>query len=126
MTTGIFQTGMMFSCRSGCWSTSGWRITGIWDKSSMVLSETPGADCFISLGATGQRPSVPGSGNASSPALTLPPLREMLDLLEPWNFSVLDVENLRLHYERTLEHWLTRFEASVDRVTEMFGPEFVR
>jgi cyclopropane-fatty-acyl-phospholipid synthase len=60
------------------------------------------------------------------PGAYTPALREMLDLLEPWNFSVLDVENLRLHYERTLEHWLTRFEASVDRVTEMFGPEFVR
>jgi len=60
------------------------------------------------------------------PGAYTPALREMLDLLEPWNFSVLDVENLRLHYERTLEHWLARFEASVDRVTKMFGPEFVR
>ena len=60
------------------------------------------------------------------PGAYTPALREMLDLLEPWNFSVLDVENLRLHYERTLEHWLTRFEASVDQVTKMFGPEFVR
>jgi cyclopropane-fatty-acyl-phospholipid synthase len=60
------------------------------------------------------------------PGAYIPALREMLDLLEPWNFSVLDVENLRLHYERTLQHWLTRFEASVDQVTMMFGPEFVR
>jgi cyclopropane-fatty-acyl-phospholipid synthase len=60
------------------------------------------------------------------PGAYTPALREMLDLLEPWNFSVLDVENLRWHYERTLEHWLARFEASVDQVTRMFGPEFVR
>ena len=60
------------------------------------------------------------------PGAYTPALREMMDLLEPWDFSVLDVENLRLHYERTLEHWLTRFEASIDQVTKMFGPEFVR
>jgi cyclopropane-fatty-acyl-phospholipid synthase len=60
------------------------------------------------------------------PGAHIPALREMLDLLEPWDFSVLDLENLRLHYERTLEHWLARFEASVDQVTKRFGPEFVR
>jgi cyclopropane-fatty-acyl-phospholipid synthase len=60
------------------------------------------------------------------PGAHIPALREMLDVLEPWNFSVLDVENLRLHYEKTLEHWLTGFEASIDQVTEMYGPEFVR
>ena len=60
------------------------------------------------------------------PGAYIPVLREMLDLLEPWNFSALDVENLRSHYEKTLEHWLTRFEASTDQVTKMFGPEFVR
>jgi cyclopropane-fatty-acyl-phospholipid synthase len=60
------------------------------------------------------------------PGAHIPALREMLHLLEPWHFSVLDVENLRLHYEKTLEHWLTRFETSIDHITEMFGPEFVR
>ncbi len=60
------------------------------------------------------------------PGAYTPALREMLDILEPWNFSVLDVENLRLHYEKTLHHWLTRFETSTDQITKMFGPEFVR
>lgn len=60
------------------------------------------------------------------PGAYTPALREMTDLLEPWNFSVLDVENLRLHYARTLEHWLSRFEAATPQVTKMFGPEFVR
>jgi cyclopropane-fatty-acyl-phospholipid synthase len=36
------------------------------------------------------------------------------------------VENLRLHYARTLEHWLERFEDSVDLVSTMFDQEFVR
>ena len=60
------------------------------------------------------------------PGAYTPALREMTDLLEPWDFSVLDVENLRLHYARTLEHWLSRFEAATPQITRMFGPEFVR
>jgi len=39
---------------------------------------------------------------------------------------VLDVENIRLHYAKTLEHWLARFENNVEQVREMFDEEFVR
>ena len=55
-----------------------------------------------------------------------PTLREMSDLFEPSGFSILDVENLRLHYAQTLRHWLERFEASAGRVAEMFDERFVR
>jgi cyclopropane-fatty-acyl-phospholipid synthase len=55
-----------------------------------------------------------------------PTLREMMAIFEPWEFTVLDVENLRLHYAKTCEHWLTRFENNRDRVTEMFDACFVR
>ena len=56
----------------------------------------------------------------------IPTLREMTDIVEPYNFSVLDLENLRLHYAKTLEHWLQRFEDSVDRIRKMFDDRFVR
>ena len=56
----------------------------------------------------------------------MPALREMMAVLEPWNLSVLDVENLRLHYAKTLEHWLKRFERVADRVEQMFDRRFVR
>ena len=55
-----------------------------------------------------------------------PTLREMMEVLEPWGFSVLDVENLRLHYAKTLQEWLRRYEASADRVRSMFGEPFLR
>ncbi len=55
-----------------------------------------------------------------------PTLRQAMDVFEDSDFSILDIENLRLHYARTLEHWLDRFEKSRDKVTEMFGPEFAR
>jgi len=55
-----------------------------------------------------------------------PSLREMMAILEPYNFSVLDVENLRLHYARTLEEWLARFDRALDKVRERYDERFVR
>lgn len=55
-----------------------------------------------------------------------PTLREMMTILEPYTFSVLDVENLRLHYAQTLRHWLARYERATDRVLAMFDDRFVR
>ncbi len=55
-----------------------------------------------------------------------PTLREMMDIFEPWGFSVLDMENLRLHYAKTLEHWLARFDAQQDLVRDRFDDDFVR
>jgi cyclopropane-fatty-acyl-phospholipid synthase len=55
-----------------------------------------------------------------------PTLHEMMAIFEPHQFSVLDVENLRLHYAKTLEHWLWRFEKATDRVGAMFDENFVR
>src|SRR5438552_2268570 len=47
-------------------------------------------------------------------------------VLEPWDMSVVDVENLRLHYAATLEHWRQRFGAATDEVARMFDDTFVR
>ncbi len=55
-----------------------------------------------------------------------PTLREMMDMFEPNKLSVLDVENIRLHYAKTLEAWLERFEENVEAVRAMFDEPFVR
>jgi cyclopropane-fatty-acyl-phospholipid synthase len=55
-----------------------------------------------------------------------PSLAEMMKIFEPWDLSVLDVENLRLHYAKTLRHWLERYEAASERVKSMFDEKFVR
>jgi cyclopropane-fatty-acyl-phospholipid synthase len=55
-----------------------------------------------------------------------PTLREMMDLFEPNGLSVLDVENLRLHYAKTLEDWLERYEENVEAVRGLFDETFVR
>jgi cyclopropane-fatty-acyl-phospholipid synthase len=55
-----------------------------------------------------------------------PSLSQMMDVFESRDFSVLDVENLRLHYAVTLKNWLERFEEHAAEVEEQFGREFVR
>jgi len=55
-----------------------------------------------------------------------PTLGEMSAIFEPQRFSIQDVENLRLHYAKTLEHWLARFEQHAEEIEAMFDPAFVR
>ena len=55
-----------------------------------------------------------------------PSLSQMMAIFEPCGFSVLDVENLRLHYAKTLEHWLNRFGAASGTVAGMFDASVVR
>jgi cyclopropane-fatty-acyl-phospholipid synthase len=46
--------------------------------------------------------------------------------LAPAGMSIIDVENLRLHYARTLAHWAERFALAKERVRQMYGDEFQR
>ena len=47
-------------------------------------------------------------------------------ILAPAGMSIVDVENLRLHYARTLAHWRERFAAAADDVRTAYGDEFQR
>lgn len=55
-----------------------------------------------------------------------PTLRLVMDVLEPHAYSVLDIENLRLHYARTLEHWLDSFNRSYEQIAQQYGTRFAR
>ncbi len=60
------------------------------------------------------------------PGAYTPTLREAMDVLEPHSYYVLDVEDLRVHYARTIEHWLDRFERAYDRIAAEHGTNFAR
>lgn len=60
------------------------------------------------------------------PGAYAPTLAEAMRVLQPHRYAVLDVENLRPHYEKTLEHWLERFERSGEQVSAIYGPWFQR
>ncbi|GGY66009.1 SAM-dependent methyltransferase [Marinobacter zhanjiangensis] len=55
-----------------------------------------------------------------------PSIGEFMGICEANDFSVMDVENLRLHYAQTLTHWKERFDQNEDRVAEMYDEHFAR
>ena len=56
----------------------------------------------------------------------MPSIREMVSYLAEDGFHVMDVENLRNHYNRTLLCWEKNFKEHADEVREMFDEKFVR
>jgi len=60
------------------------------------------------------------------PGAYAPTLGEAMNILQPHHYAVLDVENLRLHYAKTVEHWLERFEQAGQKIAEMYDPWFQR
>jgi cyclopropane-fatty-acyl-phospholipid synthase len=56
----------------------------------------------------------------------IPSLREIVTLLPDYEFNTIDIENLRIHYAMTLDHWAERFENRLDEVRQMFDERFVR
>jgi cyclopropane-fatty-acyl-phospholipid synthase len=85
-----------------------------------------GRGLIHSIGLNYPRPMDAWTERHIFPGACPPSLGQMMQIFEPYDFSVLDVENLRLHYAKTLEHWLQRYDKNIDLVTEMFDTEFVR
>jgi len=85
-----------------------------------------GRGLLHTIGRDRAQPLNPWIARRIFPGAYPPSLREMTEIFEPNGLSVLDVENLRLHYARTLEHWLDRYEENLDSVHKMFDEDFVR
>ena len=60
------------------------------------------------------------------PGGCLPSLREIVSIAYDYDFNVIDVESLRLHYYKTLMHWYNNFQGVRDQVEKARGTEFVR
>ncbi len=88
--------------------------------------KTEGRGLIHSIGRDKPRPMNNWIEKRIFPGAYPPSMQEMMAILEPWRFAVLDVENLRLHYAKTIEHWLTRYENVIDEVQQMFDESFVR
>ena len=85
-----------------------------------------GRGLIHTIGQNQSQPFSPWIERRIFPGAYTPTIAEMMDIFEPYDFSVLDVENLRLHYAETLRHWLARFEENIDTVRNMFDERFVR
>jgi len=85
-----------------------------------------GRGLIHSIGRNRRQPLDTWTERRIFPGAYPPSLGEMSPIFEPHELSVLDVENLRLHYAETLRHWLTRYEQSVEQVQRMYDARFVR
>ncbi|KFX70917.1 fatty acid methyltransferase [Pseudomonas taeanensis MS-3] len=56
----------------------------------------------------------------------LPHLATMTAHISEAGLEVVDVENLRLHYARTLEHWSARLEARLDQAAQLVPEQALR
>lgn len=56
----------------------------------------------------------------------LPHLATMVTQLSDAGLEVMDVENLRLHYARTLEHWSARLEAQLEQAGRLVPEQALR
>lgn len=79
---------------------------------------------FIS--ALKEHPGDPWIKKYIFPGGMVPSLREMLSCAAETGFHTLDVENLRLHYNRTLLNWEKNFREHTEEVRGMFDERFVR
>jgi cyclopropane-fatty-acyl-phospholipid synthase len=60
------------------------------------------------------------------PGAYLPTLHEITREMGKTGFSILDVENLRLHYAKTLEKWAENYEKNIEKIRELFDEVFVK
>ena len=85
-----------------------------------------GRGLIHTIGRNKPQPMDPWIERHIFPGAIPPSLSQMMNIFEPHDFSLLDTENLRLHYALTLRHWLARFEQSRPQILEMFDERFVR
>ncbi len=60
------------------------------------------------------------------PGGMVPSLREMVSAFADYGFHILDVENLRSHYNKTLLCWSENYREHIGEVRRMFDERFVR
>jgi cyclopropane-fatty-acyl-phospholipid synthase len=85
-----------------------------------------GRGLIHSIGQNYPRPFDRWTERRIFPGAYPPAIRQMMTIFERNDFSVLDLENIRLHYAETIRHWWARYEQSVEKVRGMFDERFVR
>ncbi len=60
------------------------------------------------------------------PGAYSPALSEVFDVVEQNRLWVTDLEFLRLHYAKTLAHWMARFDSNRDKIEAMYDEKFAR
>ena len=77
------------------------------------------------IGYNNRQPTNPWLKKYIFPGGYLPALPEVLEHMTREGFYIIDVENLRPHYAKTLDEWIKRFESNIDKIKAMFGQKFI-
>lgn len=56
----------------------------------------------------------------------IPSVRELIAMMPDYDFHLVDMESLRLHYFKTLKNWAENFEEAIDEVRNMYDEKFIR
>ena len=92
-----------------------------------VVRRDGGRGLLHFIGRDASRPLNPWIRRRIFPGAYPPTLAEVTErVLAPAGMSVVDVENLRLHYARTLSCWSERFATARNGVRSQYGDEFAR
>jgi cyclopropane-fatty-acyl-phospholipid synthase len=92
-----------------------------------VIRRNGGRGLLHFIGRDAPRPLNAWTRRRIFPGAYAPTLAEVATrVLAPSGMSILDVENLRLHYARTLAHWRARFKNAEEQVRARYGANFER
>jgi cyclopropane-fatty-acyl-phospholipid synthase len=91
-----------------------------------VLLKPGGLGLLHTIGKDTQSPMDLWTFNYIFPGSYLPSLSEISRELARVDCSVLDVENLRMHYAQTLAKWAQNYERNAAKVSALFDDRFVR
>jgi len=100
-------------------------ISSFFQKVSDLL-KTGGLGLLHTIGKDAPSLRDPWIFNYIFPGSYLPTLYKIAREMGKTGFSILDVENLRLHYAKTLEKWTENYEQNVEKIRELFDEAFVR
>ncbi len=95
------------------------------DCASMVLKQG-GLYLLHFISALKEHPGDPWIKKYIFPGGTVPSLREMVHSMAETNFHILDVENLRLHYTKTLLCWAENYQKNREEIAWKFDERFAR
>ncbi|MBW2563250.1 MAG: class I SAM-dependent methyltransferase, partial [Deltaproteobacteria bacterium] len=110
----------------GMFEHVGKKFIPIFIKKISVLLKKEGLGLLHTIGKDTPSSGDPWTFKYIFPGGYLPCLAEIVQEMGKTGFSILDVENLRWHYAKTLEYWVENYELNVKKVREMFDEAFVR
>jgi cyclopropane-fatty-acyl-phospholipid synthase len=102
---------------------------GHYEELGRVIARTlapEGLGLIHSIGRTHPQPLNRWVATRIFPNAHPPALSEMMQIFEPQDFAVLDVENLRRHYELTAHHWFERYQRNWRLVCEQVPMQTAR